>query len=289
MDTDLDWQAFDQETLNKEYDASSTVPSLEPYFERYTAESARVRAALRVPNRTSPTVTGERENLDLFPAANAGAPVLVFLHGGYWRRMSKDEFSFVAEPFVRAGAVVAVPSYSLAPAVSLDDIVREARMMLRWLYDHVRDANGDPQRIVVCGHSAGAQLSGMLAGTDWSEAEYPQAPLIGVCGLSGLYDLEPLRRTHINEWLHLDPESAQRNSPILHLPKVAIPPSPRSARTRPASFNGKAATTPWPGARHAPAECLVLPGLNHYEAILDVLREGSTLTSAILKLLFPAI
>jgi arylformamidase len=287
MDTDLDWQTFDQETLNKEYDASSTVPSLEPYFERYAAESARVRAALE--HRANLAYgDGERERLDLFPAAKAGAPVLVFFHGGYWRRMSKDEFSFVAEPFVRAGAVVAVPSYSLAPSASLDEIVREARMVLRWLFDNVREANGDPQRIVVCGHSAGAQLAGMLAGTDWSEAGYPSAPLAGVCGLSGLYDLEPVRRTHINEWLHLDPDSARRNSPILRLPKVALPLVAAVGENETCEFQRQSRdyAMAW-RETHALAECLVLPGLNHYEAILDVLREGSSLTEAILKLLFP--
>lgn len=279
------WAHYDQARLDAEYNAAGTVPSLEPYFARYRAESARVRSACARELDVA-YGTGERERLDLFGAPVTGAPVLVFMHGGFWRRLSKDEFSFFAEPFAQAGAVVAIPSYSLAPAASLDDMVRQMRAAVLWLHENVREHGGDPHRIVVAGHSAGGQLAGMLAGTDWREYGVPTTPIVGVCGISGLYELEPVRRSNVNDWLHLDAASAERNSPSAHLPARSMPLVAAVGERETGEFLRQTAdyAAAW-SALGYPADELVMRGQTHYDVVLDVLDAGSTLRALILRLL----
>lgn len=279
------WGTFDQATLDAEYNAAGTVPSLEPYFEAYERESARVRATYEVRANVA-YGSGERETLDFFPARRAGAPVLVYMHGGYWRRLSKDSFDFIAEPFVRAGAAVAVFNYALAPAVTLDEIVREMREALAWVHAHAADANADPNRIYASGHSAGGQLAGMLAGTAWPERGLPENLVKGLCGISGLYDLEPVRRSNVNEWLGLDEAGAVRNSPMRHLPTASTPllavvGSKETSEFRRQTFDFAEA---W-RASGSPADARVLEGLNHYAIVLDLLAERSAFREAMLELL----
>lgn len=146
--------------------------------------------------RSRPPVTerygqGCRETLEIYPAARRNAPVLMFIHGGFWRSLSVQDFSFVAEPFIDAGACVVLPEYDLCPDVRLGDIVDQIFRVQAWLWERVAEFGGDPSRILVCGHSAGAHLAMLLAQRNDSQQGQPCA----VLGLSGLYDLEPLSRT----------------------------------------------------------------------------------------------
>jgi arylformamidase len=274
------WGAFDQSALDAEYNAAATVPSLDAYLERYASESARVRAAheCSVGVRYGP---GEREVLDAFPATHAGAPLLICLHGGYWRRLSKDDFSFFAEPFVRAGAAVVVPSYSLAPGARLDEIVRQARDVGAWCYENAGSLRADSNRVFASGHSAGAQLAAMLAATAWHLRGLPNDLVKGVCGISGLYELEPVRRSYVNEWLRLDPAEAERNSPILRMPRTTIPLLAAVGALETSEFRRQTrdVANVWQMAG-MPAEARVLDGLNHYSIVLDVLDGGSELGAA---------
>src|SRR3954469_4170970 len=110
---------------------------------------------------------GAGERLDVFPARRAGSPVLVYIHGGYWRALGKRDQSFVAPPFVDAGAMVVLPGYALCPAVSIDHIVLQLVRALGWVHRHAHEFGGDAQRIVVAGHSAGGHLATMLLACDW--------------------------------------------------------------------------------------------------------------------------
>jgi arylformamidase len=278
------WRDYDQAALDAQYDAVGTVPSLDPYIERYAAESARVRAALRP--RTVAYGTGEREVLDAFAAPRPGAPVLLCMHGGYWRRFSKDAISFFAEPFVQAGAAVVIPSYSLAPAASLDDIVAEIRGVAAWTYANAAAFNGDPRRIHASGHSAGGQLAAMLATTPWHDWGLPPDLIKGVCGVSGLYDLEPVRLSNCNEWLHLDEAAALRNSPARRAPDVPTPLLAFAGAAETDEFRRQTvdAAAAWRAAG-SPADARILPGFNHFDITLDVLSVGSALRAGILELI----
>lgn len=158
-----------------------------------------------------------RERLDVFPANRPGAPVLVYLHGGYWRALDKRDQSFVAPPFVDAGALVVLPDYDLCPVVTLEHIVLQTLRALAWVHRNASTHGGDPGRIVVAGHSAGGHLATMLLACDW-QAVAPDLPadlVKSALAISGIYDLEPLRRApFLSPDLGLTKALARRLSPI---------------------------------------------------------------------------
>ena len=142
---------------------------------------------------------------------------MVYLHGGYWRALDKRDQSFVAPPFVEAGAMVVLPDYALCPSVTIEHIVLQTVQALAWVYRHAADHGGDPQRIVVAGHSAGGHLATMLLACDW-QAVAPDLPadlVKAALSISGIYDLEPLRHTpFLAPDLRLTKASARRLSPV---------------------------------------------------------------------------
>lgn len=157
----------------------------------------------------------ERQRLDVFPSGEAGAPTLIYLHGGYWQRGDKSVYSFVAEPFVGRGVNVVLMSYTLCPESTVPEITEEIRQGLSWLYRTGGDYGLAPGRINVAGHSAGGHLAAMMLATDWP-ARDPDLPAdlvkTGV-PVSGLYALEPLRRTSINQAARIDEAAARHCSP----------------------------------------------------------------------------
>ncbi len=159
---------------------------------------------------------GAGETLDVFPPPAPGAPVLVFLHGGYWRALDKSDHSFVAPSFTADGAMVVVPNYALCPAVSVEHITLQLARAVAWTWRHAAEHGGDPSRIVVAGHSAGGHAAAMLLCCRWREldAGLPERLLTKALSISGLYDLEPLRHTSfLQPDLKLTPASVARLSP----------------------------------------------------------------------------
>lgn len=217
---------FDQETLDNEYLISRTVPNLEPFIADYAKFSAEARANLDCREDVS---CGDHPDqlIDIFPAEGKDgkpAPVFIFIHGGYWRMLSHKESSFMAENMVAHGISVVSVNYSLAPAASIDTIVRQCREAIAWTWRNAADFGGDPDRIFVCGSSAGGHLTGMMVAGGWHEdLGIPANVIKGAVPLSGLHDLEPLRHACINEWAKLDEESARRNSPLHQLPEAGCP------------------------------------------------------------------
>ena len=159
-----------------------------------------------------------RETLDVFPArgGGGGAPVFVYLHGGYWRALGKRDHSFVAPPLVDAGAMVVLPDYSLCPEVTVEHIVLQTVRALAWVHRHAHEYGGNASRIVVAGHSAGGHLASMMLGCRWTEV-HPSLPadlVQSALSISGIYEMEPLRRTpFLAADLGLTAASALRLSP----------------------------------------------------------------------------
>jgi arylformamidase len=201
-----------------QYDNRANIPEHPAILRDWFESSARARAE----NRCLPDLRygeGEAETLDLFlPAQHrpGGAPVLVYVHGGYWRALSKGDQSFVAPPFARTGALVVLPDYALAPRVSIEHIVLQVARAVAWTWRHAREHGGDPGRIVVAGHSAGGHLAAMMLACRWPELapDLPPRVVRGALALSGLYELEPLRHApFLAPDLRLDAASARRLSP----------------------------------------------------------------------------
>ena len=206
------WNGMDQATLDREYDARASVADFELEMRRYAEKSAAARAALPV-RKGLVFDEGSGERLDWFPG-RPGAPVLLWMHGGFWRALGRADNHCVAPGLVAAGAHVAVMDYTLVPGANLDEIVRQARACCTWTAAQAEAMGADPGRLFVGGHSAGGQLAGMLVAEGW-----PAPPIQGAVGLSGLYDLEPVRLSEANGWMKLDVAASARLSPIRHIPR----------------------------------------------------------------------
>jgi arylformamidase len=207
---------YDRAGLDAEYNNRAKVKDALDWLARYGAASSRARAELAL-RFDVPYGPHHAERLDIFPAAmEAPAPVHVFFHGGYWHRMDKADFSFVARALPEAAVVVA--NYGLMPGIDMDEQVRQCRAAVAWVRRHAPTFGGDQESITISGHSAGGHLVAMVMATDWPTfAGLPADVVKAGCGVSGLYDLEPIRLCYLNEVLGLTAEAARRNSPV-HLP-----------------------------------------------------------------------
>jgi acetyl esterase/lipase len=209
------YRGMDRAALDAAYNntAAVGVARREQYVADWTKRSDAIRrmAGARLDLRYG---DGDRQRADLFPCGRAAAPTLVYVHGGYWQMNDKEPYAFLGEGILAAGFNLAVIEYTLAPAARLDEIVDEVRRAVAWTIDHAAEFGGDPARVFVSGHSAGGHLTAM-AMTD--------ARVAGGIAISGLYDLEPIRLSYLNDKLGLDAEEADRNSPLRHLPTSASP------------------------------------------------------------------
>ncbi|OLD96466.1 MAG: hypothetical protein AUG80_13685 [Candidatus Rokubacteria bacterium 13_1_20CM_4_68_9] len=220
----LVFRGYDRKALDREYNNREKVPAAQVWLARYARESERARreltARLDVAYGSHPG-----ETLDVFlPAGHGPKPVHVFIHGGYWHRLDKVDFSFVARAFLPAGVAVVVINYALVPTVDLDELVRQCRASIAWVYRNATSFDGDPDRITISGHSAGGHLVAMLMATDWAAfGGLPPDLVKAGCGISGLYDLDPIRLCYLNDVLGLTPATARRNSPVELRPSTARP------------------------------------------------------------------
>ncbi len=156
-----------------------------------------------------------REKIDLFYCGKPDAPLLVYLHGGYWQRGDKSIYSFIAKPFVEQGVDVALVGYPLCPQVSLTGLVNSVRQSLVFLFNNAKILKINADRINICGNSAGGHLVAMMLATQWPKFDSRLPPDLIKFGVpvSALYQLEPLRSTTLNEAVGLNADEARLNSP----------------------------------------------------------------------------
>ena len=199
------------DTLEAQYALRKRHPEREQVYDDHLRRSAALRAAgdCRLDVRYG---DGPRCVLDIFGAGER-APVLFFIHGGYWRALDKSYVSFIAELYRDAGITVVMPSYDLAPRVRIGEIVDQIRQAFAWVVAHLA-----PARVVVAGHSAGGQLAAMLA---LDQAVSGDGPIAGLAGISGAFDLRPLLQTSINRDLLMSPDEAAEASPLLRLGRLS--------------------------------------------------------------------
>jgi arylformamidase len=220
------YRGMDQQALDAQYDLRAAVPRFPEYAAGWAARSEATRrehaCRLDIGYGDAPA-----ETLDLFPAAQPAAPLVVFFHGGFWRAQDKRDFLYPAPAFLSRGIAFASVNYTLAPAASLDEIVAQSRRAVAFVARNAGDLGIDPARIFVAGHSAGGHLTAMLALADWRGLGLSGNPVRGGCAISGVYDLEPIRLCYLNATLGLDAAAAQRNSPLRVLERSAGDPGSR--------------------------------------------------------------
>jgi len=205
--------------LDQQYNPRLRVPDFAAVFARWKESAQRARSSLEM-RADLPYGSAAVECLDFFPSGRDSSPLLIFLHGGYWRALDKSDFSWVAPPYVEAGVSVAVVNYGLMPATPLTRIVQQVRSACVWLYKNAASLGIYPRKIVCSGHSAGGHLTAMMLATDWTELdrELPRRLLAGGVSISGIFDVEPLTRApFLRDDLALTRATAGDLSPI-HLP-----------------------------------------------------------------------
>jgi arylformamidase len=271
---------YDQAELDALYNTRGMVPD----HERYTAgfERRSQQVAARHPSHLDLRYGNHpRQRLDLFlPEDVADPPVNVFFHGGYWRSADKERYRYLADGFLPAGAALAVVEYALIPTVDMDELVAQCRAAVAWLW--AAGLPVDRDHIHVSGHSAGGHIVGMLMADGWAEAAGLPADVIkGGCGVSGLYDLEPIRHTYLNGTLALDESSARRNSPAYHRPASAAPLVLAVGGEERSEFLRQTELMERAWRRHGcRTRSMVLDGMHHYSIVESLGDPGAPLTRA---------
>ena len=167
---------------------------------------------------------GEREVVDIFPAPTAnkvpGAPVLIYLHGGFWRMGHARENNYAIRTFASAGAAAFVATYDLCPSVTLATILEQIKRAIAWVYANAAEHGGDPNRLYICGHSAGAHMAALCLAE--GVPGVPDSAIAGACLISGIYDLEPVMAISINDDVKIE------EGDLLPLSPLNLPPTMRT-------------------------------------------------------------
>lgn len=258
--------------LDSMYNNRNLVPDYATYFDKWVQVSTAARSGQPC---TLDVAYGQApgEKLDVFNGAAKDAPVMVFIHGGYWRSLDKSDHSFVAPAFTAQGACVVVVNYDLCPAVTIPEITMQMVRALSWVYRNIAKHGGNPKRITVVGHSAGGHLAAMMLACVWKAyaADLPADLVKSALSISGLYDLEPLRHApNVKDALKLTPAQVRKASP-------ALLPAPRKGVLYSVAGGIESAEflrhnlmiqKAW-GNKTVPV-CEALPGLHHF-SVLDAL------------------
>jgi len=280
------------EWLERMYDNRARVPEHPAFFARWASDSARVRASQPC-HVDLPYGTGVKETLDVFPATRSDAPVLVFIHGGYWRALDKRDHSFIVPAFTRSDVCVVVPNYALCPGtpeapVTVSGIALQMARALEWTWRHIGQHGGDPRRITVAGHSAGGHLAAMLLGCQWERLapDLPPGLVRNALSISGMFDLAPVRATpSLQASLRLTPDEVRRCSPA-HWPAPAQGPLYSVAggdESEEYHRHNALIQNAW-GPRTVPVSEL-LPARNHFSVLDDLADPASRLHALALELL----
>lgn len=282
------YRGYDREALDAQYFLRPQVDDFPAVAAHYQDLSAQAREDL---NCTLDIAYGDLpgEKLDVFvPDGVDGAPVHFFIHGGYWQSMDKSDFDYVASGLVARGAVTVVVNYTLAPDVDMDEIVRQNRAALAWVWHNISQYGGNPDDIHVSGHSAGGHLTAMMALTDWHgfDAGLPGNLVKSALPISGVFELEPIMKCFLNDVLSLDQGQVMRNSPAILVAPQPVPVLLTLGGDETVEFhrqtNDYAETLKTQGAE---VQVVIPPGLNHFTIVEEYKDANSDLTNAACRLM----
>ncbi len=257
-----------------EYNNRLLVPDNAKYGARWADESARVRALLTC-EPDIPYGPAIRNRYDLFLTSRRGTatPLAVYIHGGVWQRGDRKDYSCVAEQLVARGVDLAMPSYTLGPEASVTQIFEELRGFMRALWARTG------RRPLVIGHSVGGTMAGAMLATDWSKVgDVPDDLVRAAYAISGVFEVEPYVHTSYNKAIRLTAEEARRVSPALWpAPKgLTLVAAVGGAESREFVRQSLDVVARWSPAG-VKAECVVVPGGNHFSVVDELMRPGSAM------------
>lgn len=274
----------DQEALDAQYQTSRQVRDGPALLAQRVKDSDAARARFKHLRDVSYGPT-RAERLDIYPAAEAGAPMVMFVHGGYWSMpwLTKDLYAWIAQGLVPLGITALVIDYAVCPDQSLDELVRQCRAAVAWTARNAESFGGDPARLYLTGHSAGGHLVAMAGITDWvADYDLPANTVKGCMPISGLFDLAPFIYTWLQPKLQLTQAQIERHSPLTTLHAGAPPQLIAWGALETEEFYRQAAEYQTAcAAQGVPAELLPLPGALHNPAIDGFEDSNSVLCQAL--------
>jgi arylformamidase len=278
-----------RDRLDRDYSARGTVTA-----ERFEAEMRRYRSlsdAMREPWATHLDVVYDEESgqtLDIFGTAPGGLrPAFMFIHGGYWRLLSKRDSAFMAGALAKHGIASVAVDYRLAPEATLAEMVREMRAAVAFLWKNGGKYGIDPERLYVGGSSAGGHLAGAVISGGWQrQFGVPGNVVKGAISISGLFHLAPIAKSFVQEWIPLDDDAVKALSPAENLPGDGCPVVVAYADGEANGFRRQSAEYHrlWQEAGFA-STLLEISGRNHFDVILDLAGDDTMLTQALLRLI----
>ncbi len=211
------YKQYDQSALDRQYNNRLQTPGYGSHLENYELESRKAEKGYTSIKDIS-YGKHPRELLDIYPSDKPDSKTLIFIHGGFWRSLDKSSFQFVAGAFHSYSVTTVLITYPLAPDATMDEIVASCHRALDWVYDNIGQYNGDPEQVYVAGHSAGGHLATMLlvSGNHYRKIK-------GVCTLSALFNLIPIKLSELNYTLKMDEATALKNSPVRFHPEYKVP------------------------------------------------------------------
>ncbi|HAS43293.1 MAG TPA: alpha/beta hydrolase [Microscillaceae bacterium] len=254
-------------------------PDFQTFINYNHSESQRVKEQyhchLNVAYGANPLQT-----IDIFPSKIPNSPVLIFIHGGYWRALDKSSYSFVAEPFVQHNFSVFVINYRLIPEVDLAELVQDITLAVNWVKTQAKTYQGNASAITLSGHSAGGHLA--LMAYLLNPALRPH--IAAICSISGLFDLKPIQQSYLNEVLQLDDATVATYSPIYQDLSVVQCPFLLSVGLGETELFVKQSLNLYKkNQENQSISYLGINDLNHYQIIHELGKEESALTQFILK------
>ena len=272
--------------LSRLYNNRELVPEHGDYLARWAQDSQRARERM---TSHLDLRYGEMpgETIDVFPARKGDGSCLLFIHGGYWRSLGKQDFSYLAPSLVDGGISLAVVNYDLCPQVGMEEIVRQMLRASRWLWLHAEDYGMDPDRLYVAGHSAGGHLAAMLMCALWPvfDARLPKDLWKGALAISGLFDLRPLVHVDwLNSDLRLDESAALALSPAFMPPATRCPVMTAVGGEESSEFHrqNRLLRERW---RAAFAGDIAMPGRHHFSVVDALAEPQSALFQGLRKLM----
>jgi arylformamidase len=277
------YKQYNQQELDLQYNNRFHVPDFEKYLNRGESLSRQAEKKYK-PVKDLAYGDSPRECLDIFPSPNPGSKTLIFIHGGYWQRLDKSLFHFVADSFINYGITTVLINYLLAPAAKMDRIVLSCRKAVSWVYKNIAQWNGDPDQIYIAGHSAGAHLATMLITNEGNQSK--QNFIKGICAISGLYNLIPIQLSNINDAIQMDKEMAIRNSPVFMNPAESCSLLLTVGDEETTEFKDQSSElhNKWKNKIQS-VKLETIPGLNHFSIIDSVYETDSVLHQSICKLM----
>jgi arylformamidase len=280
------WSGLSAEEHELQYNPQVSCPNFQEYQHLRAPANAKAKAELSC-HRDLAYGEHPLRRIDIYPAPTdrEPAPVHVFFHGGYWRAQDKDNFAFVAVPLAAAGITTVVANYELCPASTLDEVADSALGAVAWIRGEVAALGGDPTRISLSGHSAGAHLCAEVLAHDWQAQGISPCFIRGAVLISGIYDPSPAMHTNVNAEIRLTEEIAHRRN---------VERRPIMVRCPVVVFAGGLEPWHWIDQSYRYSHHLrrqgldpevhVLPGYNHFAIMQQYLDPQSAILRAVIAL-----